>query len=113
MAAIARRGLPIESGRIQFSPHNGNPGPVAWGKIAKGRYQISRGEGPGEGEYRVTVYAGELKPKASLIRAPQPKPAKNQSGARVAAIPGVEGKTWREVVRIPRDTARVTVNVEL
>ena len=79
---VTQDGQPVEEGRITFAPAEGTNGPAAGASIQKGRYRIPASEGPGTGDYVISVTPGEP-PRKRL-------PMGQQSEASPAASPSFQ-----------------------
>jgi len=55
---VTQNGQPIQEGRIMFAPAEGTNGPAAGASIQNGRYRIPASEGPGTGDYVISVTPG-------------------------------------------------------
>lgn len=51
-------GQPVAAGRVRFTPAPGTSGPSSGGEIQNGRFRIAAEDGPGLGEYVVSVSVG-------------------------------------------------------
>jgi len=77
-------GKPLEQGRITFVPMEGNSGPVAGSDINNGRFQTSREQGPGIGQYRVKVIG--IRKTGRMVPGVEGSGSENDSNAMTAEI---------------------------
>jgi hypothetical protein len=77
---VTQNGQPVKEGKITFAPAQGTNGPAAGALIENGRYRIPASEGPGTGDYVISVTPGEPPRKDLLMRqAPEAPPAASPS----------------------------------
>ena len=77
---VTQNGQPIKEGKITFAPAEGTSGPAAGASIQNGRYRIPASEGPGIGDYVISVTPGEPPRKDLLMsRRSEASPAHRQS----------------------------------
>jgi hypothetical protein len=109
--SVAIKSVPLEVGRIRLTPDVGTEGPIAWGTIERGRFDIPRAEGPLPGRYRVAVFFGTPKSKEAQVAALKslPRKAKRQS----ASPPRPVEIRWPGPVEISAAEARNKLNLEL
>lgn len=75
---VKLEGLPLDEGRILFTPTNGTQGPAAGTEVISGEYSISTSDGPTPGSYLVTVTPGGPPSKTNVRRSSQPAPKVRQ-----------------------------------
>jgi hypothetical protein len=78
--SVSIKGVPLEAGRIQFTPDVNTKGPVASAAIKNGRFDVPREEGPVPGTYSVVVELGRAPSKQEQLNAFKtlPRPAKGK-----------------------------------
>ncbi|MEX1224600.1 MAG: hypothetical protein WEA31_08640 [Pirellulales bacterium] len=57
VGTVTVNGEPVESGHIEFRPQPGTSGPTAGSPIHGGEYEITSGQGPFTGAFRVEIRA--------------------------------------------------------
>ena len=95
---VTQNGQPIREGKITFAPAQGTSGPAAGASIENGRYQIPASEGPGTGDYVISVTPG-APPRKRL-------PMGQQSEAAPAA-----SESFRFTRRIDRDNGSIDLEL--
>ena len=84
---VTQDGMPVKEGRITFAPARGTSGPAAGGKIENGSFQISASEGPGTGDYVISVVPGSPPRKGPAMgQAPEALPARAEAFEFTAEI---------------------------
>ena len=67
---VTQDGQPVKAGKITFAPAEGTKGPAAGTLIENGRFRIPASEGPGTGDYVISVTPGEPPRRRLSVRQP-------------------------------------------
>lgn len=108
---VAIKGLPLEAGRIRFTPAEATKGPIVWGTIEHGKFNIPRAEGPLPETYRVAVLIGQPASKEDRMLAL--KSAKRAAKGRRVVPPQPVEISWPGPIEISTAEPRNKLNFDL
>ena len=95
---VTQNGQPIQEGKITFAPAEGTSGPAAGTSIQNGRYQIPASEGPGTGDYVISVTPG-------------PPPRKRLPMGQHSEASPADGQSFRFTRKIDRDNGNIDLEL--